>query len=109
MNQYPVVFPSLKEVFGEDFEAVFANFRISISDLCKILSGCLYTVKNSTYTGVNNIVTYTVLSPLYASSIGFTDENIRKLLEDAGLADLHDTVEKWYDGYIFGRDRMYCP
>ncbi|MDO4803668.1 MAG: AAA family ATPase [Lachnospiraceae bacterium] len=204
MNQYPVVFLSLKEVFGEDFGAIFANFKIAVSDLCKqynvllesdrvleedksllrllrkqsadeantiavlntvsrmlhdhyqkpafviideydvpmakalgtpaydkvrdmvehmlsyvcktnsdvkgiILSGCLYTVKNSTYTGVNNIVPYTVLSPLHASSIGFTDENVRLLLSDAGLADLYDTVEEWYDGYIFGRERMYCP
>ena len=74
-----------------------------------ILSGCLYAVKNSAYTGVNNIIPYTILSPLYASSIGFTDEDVRKLLCDAGLEGLYATVEEWYDGYIFGRERMYCP
>ncbi len=68
-----------------------------------ILSGCLYTVKNSTYTGVNNIIPYTVLSPNFASSIGFTDDNVKKLLEDAGLSDRYDTVSEWYDGYIFGQ------
>ncbi|MDO4803838.1 MAG: AAA family ATPase [Lachnospiraceae bacterium] len=204
MNQYPVVFLSLKEVFGQDFETISENFSLTISNMLKpfedileaseinepdkvifrkleyqeanredtiaalalitsmlhdyykkpvfviideydapmskaygtpfydkvremighmlsficktnsnvksvMLSGCLYTIKNSAYTGVNNIVTYTVLSPLYASAIGFTDENVRMLLADAGLANLYDTVVEWYGGYIFGRERMYCP
>ena len=204
MNQYPVVFISLKEVFGQSYEEVFRNLCIAVSGvleknvfllesekvspaakhffetilnrnaekpdteqsldlLCRMLrqhygkqvfviideydvpmakalgtpyydkvrdmiehmlsyvcktndnvkavmlSGCLYTVKNSTYTGVNNIIPYTVLSPIYASAIGFTDENVKKLLSDAGLMDRYDTVAEWYDGYMFGRDKMYCP
>ena len=74
-----------------------------------ILSGCLYSVQNSIYTGVNNIIPYSVLSPKYASMIGFTDDDVRKLLNDAGLQDRYDTVAEWYDGYLFGRDKMYCP
>ena len=204
MNKYPVVFISLKEVFGEDYDSAFNNLKNVVSTLCKnysylldsdsvddadrellnnlryrkgnkedvlevldllsrmlfahhnkqvfvmideydvpmakalgtpyydrirdavehmlsyvcktngnvkavMISGCLYTVKNSTYTGVNNIVPYNVFSPVFASAIGFTDDNVRKLLADAGLEDLYDTVSEWYDGYIFGRDKMYCP
>ena len=204
MNRYPVVFMSLKEIYGENFEKTYSNFKLAAANLagtfqelytgekvnrsdqtrlrsieneeadeantiavldllsrmlhafygrqvfviideydvpmakthgtpaydktrdiiehmlsfvCKtndhvkgvILSGCLFTVKNSTYTGVNNIVPYTVLSPIYASSIGFTDGDVRKLLDDAGLSDRYDTVAEWYDGYLFGRDKMYCP
>ncbi|MBR1708828.1 MAG: AAA family ATPase [Clostridia bacterium] len=205
MNQYPVIFLTLKEIFGRDYGMIFRSFQNLISTLCKswdillssesvnkfdkllleklmagesgevdtvealdlltrmlhthykkpvfviideydvpmaktygtpayeqvrdmiermlsyvcktnehvkavILSGCLYTVKSSTYTGVNNITPYTVLSPVFATSIGFTDTEVKKLLDDAGLPDLYDdTVEEWYDGYLFGRDRMYCP
>ena len=204
MNQYPVIFLSLKEVFGDSFEKVYQNLRLIVASYCKciadiamnpdqnkadrsifealefqnadevntvavldvlsrmlkvhygrpafviideydvpmakalgtpyydkvrdmiehmlsyacktnsnvkgvILSGCLYTVKNSTYTGVNNIIPYTVLSPIYASSIGFTDEDVKQLLEDAEMPGLYDVVAEWYDGYIFGRSRMYCP
>ena len=204
MNQYPVVFLSLKEVFGDSFEQILGNLRIQIANICKkfddilvsdrideadrelfvrlkyqktdevnliaaldlltrvlcnhykkqvfviideydvpmakalntpyydkvrdmiehmlsyvcktndnvkavMLSGCLYTVKNSTYTGVNNIIPYTVLSPVYATAIGFTDDNAKRLLKDAGLEEQYDTVAEWYDGYIFGRDKMYCP
>ena len=203
-NQYPVVFLSLKEVFGRSFENIYRNLQIAVSQLCEdsaylmdspkvskpnkmvferlwyrnaeqpdteqalgllsqmltqhfgrpafvivdeydvpmakalgtpfydqvrdmiehmlsyvcktnanvkavLLSGCLYTVKNSTYTGVNNIVPYTILSPAFASGIGFTDGDIQKLLSDAGLSDRYKDVQTWYDGYIFGRERMYCP
>ena len=74
-----------------------------------MLSGCLYTVKNSTYTGVNNIIPYTILNNNYSSYIGFTDDDVRKLLSDAGCLDNYETVAEWYDGYIFGRSKMYCP
>lgn len=56
--------------------------------------------ENSTYTGVNNIIPYTVLSPVYASSIGFTDEDVRRLLAEANLSDRMETVAEWYDGYL---------
>ncbi|MBQ9010448.1 MAG: AAA family ATPase [Clostridia bacterium] len=204
MNQYPVIFLSLKEVFGRDFEETFVMFRNVVSTLCKemvfllestrvnpydrelleklmgrdhrvanpvevldllsrmlcaefgkpvfvlideydvpmakaaetphydqvrdmiehmlsyvcktnenvkgvLLSGCLYTLGNSTYTGVNNIAPCTVLSPVFADSIGFTDEEVRKLLADAGVPDRYDAVTEWYDGYLFGREKMFCP
>ncbi len=59
--------------------------------------------------GVNNIVPYTILSPNYASAIGFTDKNVKNLLDDAGISEHYQTVEEWYDGYIFGREKMFCP
>ena len=35
MNQYPVVFISLKEVFGKSFEDVLQNLRIAVSEMCE--------------------------------------------------------------------------
>ena len=204
MNQYPVVFISLKEVFGKSFEDVLQNLRIAVSEMCEsyrfllkseatgeaskyfldtllrrkgkqpdteqvlellcrmcrehfgkpafvlideydvpmakaldapyydrvrdmvehmlsyvcktngnvrgvLLSGCLYTVKNSTYTGVNNIVPYNILTANFASAIGFTDGEVQKILADAGLEERYEDVKEWYDGYLFGREKMYCP
>ncbi|MBR1437109.1 MAG: PD-(D/E)XK nuclease domain-containing protein, partial [Synergistaceae bacterium] len=34
---------------------------------------------------------------------------MKKLLADVSLEDRYDTVSEWYDGYIFGREKMYCP
>ena len=58
---------------------------------------------------MNNIIPYTVLSPVFASSIGFTDEDVKGVLKDAGISDRYETVQEWYDGYLFGREKMYCP
>ena len=46
MNQYPVVFLSLKEVYGDSFKKVFRNFQISISSLCESMKNSL-TLRNS--------------------------------------------------------------
>lgn len=58
---------------------------------------------------MNNIIPYTVVSPAFASSIGFTDEEVRKLLADGEISDRYEEVREWYDGYIFGGEKMYCP
>ena len=25
------------------------------------------------------------------------------------MSDYYDMVQQWYDGYLFGREKMYCP
>ena len=40
---------------------------------------------------------------------GFTDAEVRALLEDYGLSEFYDTVREWYDGYHFGNVDVYCP
>lgn len=115
IDEYDV--PMAKALGKPEYDRVRDMIEHMLSFVCKtnenvkgvILSGCFYTVKNSTYTGVNNIIPYTVLSPNFAGAIGFTDDNVKKILEDAGLEELYDTVSEWYDGYIFGREKMYCP
>ena len=115
IDEYDV--PMAKSLEKPFYDEVRDLVEHMLSYVCKtndnvkgvILSGCLYTVKNSTYTGVNNIIVHTILSPNFAPAIGFTDDNVKKLLEDAGLSERYDTVAEWYDGYIFGREKMYCP
>lgn len=115
IDEYDV--PMAKALGRPEYERVSDMIEHMLSFVCKtndnvkgvILSGCFYTVKNSTYTGVNNIIPYTVLSPNFAGAIGFTDENVKRVLKDAGLEDQYDIVSDWYDGYIFGREKMYCP
>ncbi|MBQ9210645.1 MAG: AAA family ATPase [Clostridia bacterium] len=115
IDEYDV--PMAKAAGTADYDKVRDMVEHMLSYVCKtnehvkavLLSGCLYTVKNSTYTGVNNIIPYTVLSPNYAADIGFTDADVQKLLSDADLQDHYETVQEWYDGYLFGRERMYCP
>ena len=115
VDEYDV--PMAKTLGTPFYDEVRDTIEQMLSFVCKtndnveavILSGCLYTVKNSAYTGVNNIISYSVLSPNYASMIGFTDDDVQKLLKDACLEDRLETVREWYNGYLFGRERVYCP
>ena len=115
IDEYDV--PMAKSLGTPHYDKVRDMIEHMLSFVCKtnenvkgvVLSGCLYTVKNSTYTGVNNIIPYSILTPNFASAIGFTDDEVKSLLEDAGITDRYDVVEEWYDGYIFGRAKMFCP
>ncbi len=35
MNKYPVIFMSLKEIFGADIDRIYDNFKLAVSELCK--------------------------------------------------------------------------
>ena len=115
VDEYDV--PMAKALDTPHYDQVRDMVEHMLSYVCKtnenvkavLLSGCLYTVKNSTYTGVNNIVPYNVLSPVFASAIGFTDAEVRRILDDADFSERYGDVEEWYDGYLFGREKMYCP
>lgn len=74
-----------------------------------VLTGCLRISKESIFTGLNNLKVMTVSNPLFADAFGFTDDEVRGMLEYYGLEDKYETVRDWYDGYRFGNQAMYCP
>ncbi len=75
-----------------------------------ILTGCLSILKESAYTGLNNIQCFDIMHHLFADKIGFTSEDVEKLLEETGLSYKKDVIREWYDGYCFGNNQdMYCP
>ena len=74
-----------------------------------VLTGCLRISKESIFTGLNNLNVMTVSDPYFCDSFGFTDREVKELLEYYDLEDFHDTVRKWYDGYQFGSQSVYCP
>lgn len=71
-----------------------------------IVTGCLTIGKESIFTGLNNVMPYTVLDSAYSSSFGFNHEEVHSLLEAFGLLDKEEEVERYYDGYGYG---LYCP
>lgn len=74
-----------------------------------ILTGCLRISQESIFTGLNNLVAYSVTEKEYADAFGFTEKEVSKLLSDAGLDDKADIIRKWYDGYAIGNDHIYTP
>ena len=74
-----------------------------------VLTGCLRIAEESIFTGLNNLSIKTIVDTDYAECFGFTNEEMNKLLTDAGLIDRQPIFKKWYDGYIFGNCEVYCP
>ena len=40
---------------------------------------------------------------------GFTDHEVKKILDDYDLASHFEETKEWYDGYHFGKADIYCP
>ena len=74
-----------------------------------VLTGCLRISKESIFTGLNNFNVYTVKDVHYNEYFGFSDGEVRELLEYYGFMGNYDAIKEWYDGYRFGKLEIYCP
>jgi hypothetical protein len=74
-----------------------------------VLTGILRVAKESVFSGLNNLTVYSVLISEFREFFGFTEEEVRRMLSDYGIADHYEEVRKWYDGYIFGGLTIYNP
>lgn len=74
-----------------------------------VLTGCLRVSKESIFTGLNNFKVYSEDDVRYDEEFGFTNEEVKKLLEDYNLQKHFTEVKEWYDGYRFGNADIYCP
>ena len=74
-----------------------------------VLTGCLRVSKESVFTGLNNLSIFSVTDTRFSQYFGFTDEEVRTLLGEYELEPYYDVIKKWYDGYRFGRQEIYCP
>lgn len=74
-----------------------------------VLTGCLRIAKESIFTGLNNFNVLSVTSVQFDEYFGFTDEEVKELLKYFNLSQHYDTVKEWYDGYLFGKQAVYCP
>ena len=74
-----------------------------------VLSGCMRISKESIFTGLNNLRVLSVVDVDFDEYYGFTDEEVRNLLEYYQLSSSYGTIKEWYDGYRFGSMEVYCP
>ena len=74
-----------------------------------VITGCLKIAKESIFTGTNNLVSDTISSTRYNEYYGFTQQDVDKILADAGMEEKADLIKEWYDGYNFGEFEVYCP
>ena len=74
-----------------------------------VLTGCLRVSKESIFTGLNNFKVLSILDTRYDEHFGFTDSEVKKLLDDYGLSSHLAEIKEWYNGYHFGNVDIYCP
>lgn len=68
-----------------------------------VLTGCLHITKESIFTGLNNFKVLSILDSRFDEQFGFTDYEVKKILEDYGLASHFEETKEWYDGIILAR------
>lgn len=74
-----------------------------------VLTGCLRISKESIFTGLNNFRVMSITDARFDEQFGFTDGEVKKLLEDYNMSLRYKDIKEWYDGYHFGKADVYCP
>ena len=74
-----------------------------------VLTGCLRVSRESIFTGLNNLKTYSITKNKFSQYFGFTQEEMKGILQTFSLEQYAGTIAKWYDGYRFGLTEIYNP
>lgn len=86
--------------------AVKDNDHISFA----VMTGILRVGKESIFSGMNNLKVRTLLDSQYSEYFGFTEEEIKKILEEHNKTNKElQLIKEWYNGYNFGGTEIYNP
>ena len=93
------------------FMRIFLGGALKTNNALKfaVMTGCLRISRESIFTGLNNLKANTITNSLHDEHFGFTDSEVRKMLEDYNLLFSYDDLRMWYNGYHFGHTDVYCP
>ena len=67
-----------------------------------LITGITRISRESIFSDLNNLMVITTTSSQYATTFGFTEEEVFKALDDTGLGEEKQGVKAWYDGFTFG-------
>ena len=75
-----------------------------------VLTGILRIAKESIFSGLNNISTFTILNETFSDKFGLLESEVKELLDDYGLSEKLSDIRKWYNGYHIGSStNIYNP
>lgn len=74
-----------------------------------VITGILRVSRESIFSGLNNIATYTIVDYEYSNRFGFTIDETKKILSDFDLSNRYGDVSNSYNGYAMGRDTIFNP
>lgn len=74
-----------------------------------IMTGCLRIAKESVFTGLNNFETDSMLNKNREAYFGFTEDEVKSILDEYDMPEKFKDIKDWYDGYLFGNIEVYNP
>lgn len=75
-----------------------------------VMTGITRISKESVFSDLNNLKVVTTTSDEYATSFGFTEDEVFTALDECELSGEKGQVKRWYDGFIFGEHTdIYNP
>lgn len=95
------------------FDEIAIFFRTFFSTCLKdndalfkgVLTGILRVAKENMFSDLNHISVYSILDRRFNTSFGFTEDEVREIVDPAHLEE----VRAWYNGYLFGGQVIYNP
>lgn len=86
------------------FRSFFVNtFKDNSSMERGLITGITRISKESIFSELNHLKVVTTTSDKYGTCFGFTEEEVFRALDEAGLGEHKSGVKQWYDGFIFGK------
>ena len=75
-----------------------------------IMTGITRVSKESIFSDLNNPAVVTTTANRYTDAFGFTEPEVFAALDEYGYGDRKDEIKRWYDGFIFGKQKeIYNP
>lgn len=101
-DYYDEMVSLIRGLFGE---ALKSNDYLEFA----VLTGCLRVSKESIFTGINNFNVVSIIDDQFDEGFGFTENEVKTMLEYYSLQSHMSQMKAWYDGYRFGGVDVYCP
>lgn len=101
-NYYKEMTALIRGLFGK---ALKTNESLQFA----VLTGCLRVSKESIFTGLNNLKILSITDTRFDEQFGFTENEVKMLLESYQLGTHLTEMKEWYDGYHFGTADIFCP
>ena len=114
IDEYDVPLSSSREKYYDDFYDFYSSFlskTLKYNDYIErgVLTGCFRIVKESIFSGLNNLRVRTLLDYHARDCFGFTQDEVDAILKEAHLEDKREIIRDWYDGYNFCGINIYNP
>ena len=74
-----------------------------------VVTGCMRIARESIFTGMNNLTVWDFDKQFDQEYFGFTESEVKAMLDYYGIPGFYDNTKEWYDGFNFGGDSIYCP